>query len=80
MQKKWQPYMYNKLHPTLKVPSMNNCEILILYTVHMDFGSENIKICYCVQFCKIREDKPLFCCFCVNFCCFSNDHSSCEKE
>lgn len=35
--------MYNKLHPTLKVPSMNNCEILILYTVHMDFGSENIK-------------------------------------
>lgn len=62
--------MYNKSHLTLKMPSMNNCEILILYTVHMEFGSENLTICYCVQFCKMREDKPLFCHFWHKFLLF----------
>lgn len=63
------------------MPSMNNCEILILYTVHMDFGSENLTICHCVQLgtCKIREEKPLYCCFCVNFYS-SYINSCCEKE
>lgn len=73
--------MYNKLHLTLKMPSMNNCEIFIVYTVHMDFGSENLTICHCVQLvtCKIREEKLLYC-FCVNFYCFSYINSCCEKS
>lgn len=60
------------------MPSMNNCEILILNTVHMDFGST---ICHCVQLgtCKIWEEKLLYC-FCANFYCFSNINICCEKE